>query len=645
MMIRLKCNFIKTKILAFALLFVFEFSGLVDAQPGTLSGTANEKYPGQKVIEYLNLDAPEYLRQKELKNLGLQEIAPVMLPEGKFEARGEAEDYHFAWPHAGIIDDVLFVGFRLDQPRSVLGRSTDGGKSWEPLFLENARILVFGSTKSGKVVAAAGNGSNTLSVLTSEDKGKTWKRHNASVSNMPRVLHARIIEHPKFGLITGGHFTTSDSLKFLQSEDEGQTWRSVSFHVDQPVSNNGTVVFLDGDNNLGVFVRHHAGFGDWKSFAQFTAINEDTTDRFEHLIWKGKYTNQWVRKTDGSDVIYNPVSQRIEAVTTKRDWGFPHLDRGYMTLNLWSISPESFHKGEKGESFWRYEGTILKSGGEKARIVNPRDGMHPVGSVIDEKRGVQHIFIYSGDRAHGGNPAAPNTGRTGIFRITRTLDTEKWVEKNRELENYKKIYQVNEDFSTLAQWNKSGSPAGGEMIIPRTEPPYRVEVNFLRGGMKADEMGHLYINTGKPGYYGLHNEQIIATSNFRVEFKAKVKQFPSSGYPLAISVNCGAEKNDVIIKEDGIYQLGAEEWDKPQDMKNLKKIIDISIDNEWHTWEIEVKQGQMKISLDGVHIGKGSTRIDGRLGHRPISISAMTTSEDDVAVSVVDYFKFENIEL
>jgi len=184
-MIRLKCNFLKTKILAFALLFVFEFSGQAHAQPGTVRGTMTEEYPDQKVIEYLNLDAPEYLRQKELKLSGMQEIAPVILPEGKFEARGEAEEYHFGWPHAGIIDDVLFVAFRLRNPRSGLVRSTDGGKTWEePLFLENARIMVFGSTKSGKVVAASGNRSNTLSVLTSEDKGKTWKRHNVDVSNL-----------------------------------------------------------------------------------------------------------------------------------------------------------------------------------------------------------------------------------------------------------------------------------------------------------------------------------------------------------------------------------------------------------------------------------------------------------------------------
>ena len=35
--------------------------------------------------------------------------------------------------------------------------------------------------------------------------------------------------------------------------------------------------------------------------------------------------------------------------------------------------------------------------------------------MIDEKRGVQHLFIYSG---HPNGPAA-------VFRVTRTLDTAK----------------------------------------------------------------------------------------------------------------------------------------------------------------------------------------------------------------------------
>ena len=46
------------------------------------------------------------------------------------------------------------------------------------------------------------------------------------------------------------------------------------------------------------------------------------------------------------------------------------------------------------------------------------DGFHPAGAVIDPQRGVQHIFIYTG---HPNGPA-------GVFRITRTLRTNKLTE-------------------------------------------------------------------------------------------------------------------------------------------------------------------------------------------------------------------------
>lgn len=593
-------------------------------------------YPDQKVIEYLNFDVPEYYRQKNLNQNGLQEIAPVVLPEKDYEMEGQKSGYLFGWPHAGIIDDIILVTIRKNEPSGLI-RSLDGGKSWEEVqFFENASIVVIGNTESGKVIAAAVDRQkpNSLNVLISQDNGETWKRHNTHVENIPSHLTARIVEHPKYGLITGGHFTR-DSLSFLISEDEGLTWRNVSFPVDLPLYNHGTVVFKDGENNLGAFVRNHEAPGPWEPFAQFVPINQENVENFEDLIWEGKLTNIWIRKSDTSDAIYNPVSGRIEAVTTKRDWGFPQTDQGYMTLNLWSISSEAFQNGINN---WRFEGVLLRSKGEKARAVNPRDGMHPVGTIIDEKRGVQHIFIYAGNRAHGSNPSAPNTGRTGIFRITRTLDTDKWVEKNQKLDNYKKIYRIDEDFHNLAKWNKSGSLTG-EMILPRTEPPYRIEVALPEGTLKTNELRQLYIKSNEPGFYCLHNTQVIATNNFRIEFKAKIDQFSQLGYPLAVHVNYGAEKYDLIIKEDGIYEMKAENIDEP------KKIIDKVIGNKWHVWKVEVKKGRADISMDGEYIGSGSTRIDGSIGQRPISISVMAVDETDVVESRMEYFRFENIEL
>ena len=119
----------------------------------------------------------------------------------------------------------------------------------------------------------------------------------------------------------------------------------------------------------------------------------------------------------------------------------------HMTLNLWSIDPNEMLAGK---SMWRFEGTLLARRGThvsvkqnlelpgfsdfKARYLKgdvndnylraaAADGMHPGGSVVDMKNKVEHVFIYLGF----------TMGPSGIFRVTRTLDTSKlreWLEKN-----------------------------------------------------------------------------------------------------------------------------------------------------------------------------------------------------------------------
>ncbi len=74
------------------------------------------------------------------------------------------------------------------------------------------------------------------------------------------------------------------------------------------------------------------------------------------------------RYVDTVDLSLNPLTKRLEIVRSERH---------NMELSLWSIDP--------------------------------------AGAVIDEKRGVQHVFIYTG---HPNGPA-------GVYRITRTLNTPK----------------------------------------------------------------------------------------------------------------------------------------------------------------------------------------------------------------------------
>ena len=97
----------------------------------------------------------------------------------------------------------------------------------------------------------------------------------------------------------------------------------------------------------------------------------------------------------------------------RRGAGLGQLNNGKMSLLLWSIEPEALFAGS---SDWRYEGVFFsRESGLDWPAANAIDGLHPTGNVIDKKAGVQHIFMYMGF------PIGP----AGVFRLTRTLDTEK----------------------------------------------------------------------------------------------------------------------------------------------------------------------------------------------------------------------------
>ncbi len=111
------------------------------------------------------------------------------------------------------------------------------------------------------------------------------------------------------------------------------------------------------------------------------------------------------------------MSQRFEVVATNRNGGVLANERDEQhaqTVNLWSISKEDLCAGRADQ--WRFEATLLSlSSGMLNMGPTDIDAAHPGGAVIDESNGVQHIFIYCG------RYATP----TGIYRITRTLDTDK----------------------------------------------------------------------------------------------------------------------------------------------------------------------------------------------------------------------------
>jgi hypothetical protein len=141
---------------------------------------------------------------------------------------------------------------------------------------------------------------------------------------------------------------------------------------------------------------------------------------FEHAGVTNISSNRW---PDTTALDFNPATKRFETVVTNRNGGAldEETDQSQQTVNLWSIAEEDLLAG-RGET-WRYDGTLIcfehgmgdNAAGNDVDPIAGVDAAHPGGAVTDVQRGVQHVFIYSG-RFNG--PA-------GIYRITRTLDTDK----------------------------------------------------------------------------------------------------------------------------------------------------------------------------------------------------------------------------
>jgi lysophospholipase L1-like esterase len=371
------------------------------------------------------------------KRRGLFEIAPVNLP---VDPPGDCN--HFGWPIATMAGDTIVVMHRRipghckegsGRPHEkmsygVVLRSDDGGETWsDPYDLRDCmqpedrnrggivplshrfkfdegnkstegykiHLHAIGTSRDDAVVAVNNHG-----VFRSEDRGRTWKHFSKALRDdtFPHELvniGPRILDHPKHGLLVFGNFfgtvegpKKSDQLVVLSSLDNGATWQVEEHDTGFPQYE--PAVLFHGD--------------------RFLFVTRDQTKARSHkqMSWSpgGKpvviATNlRNPNNVDTADFSFNPMTERFELVRS---------ERYRMQLWLWSIAPKDWPTGK-----WRRECRLLARGGNFYREA---DGFHPAGAIIDEKRGVQHIFIYSGH---------PN-GPSGVFRITRTLDTAKLAE-------------------------------------------------------------------------------------------------------------------------------------------------------------------------------------------------------------------------
>ncbi|MCR9115421.1 MAG: hypothetical protein NXI22_00565 [bacterium] len=374
---------------------------------------------------------------------GLIDLAPVNLPTNP-----KGDNDHFGWPVATMLDDTLIVVHRAmpghnrklagdadaDTTYSMIVRSTNGGETWsEPYDVRlcmmakdrdrggsvplshrfkfdpynhsplgyKLHLNAIGTTRDGAVILVSDHG-----VFRSEDKGGTWKHLREAFRedhhDGPFVsVGPRIIDHPEHGLLLFAHHTLFRNrrprdivreLAVYRSRDRGESWEKTQLALPDWCKPAEPDVIFHGDHFVAIVRNQRPA----NILAQMRFQFEDA------MISDVVNTNMKTRlSVDTSAICFNLVTKRYEVVQSKRE---------DMSINLFSIAPEDWNKAK-----WRFEGQLFKRDGS---FYSTADGFHTGGAVIDEKRGVQHIFFYAGQP---GGPA-------GVFRLTRTLDTPKLAE-------------------------------------------------------------------------------------------------------------------------------------------------------------------------------------------------------------------------
>jgi hypothetical protein len=614
------------------------------------------------VATYANLDAAEIQRQDKLRELGLLEIEPVWLPGGIHELPP-----HLGWPVAAMIDETIIVTFSSDAGKGreafegrpdCVTRSTDGGETWSaPLRLwerirhPDARgpgMRAIGVTPEGGVLISTSRG-----IFVSDDRGATWTHLDCQCLPSPEWgnVGPRIVAHPVHGLVMPAHAFghehrgdgADECFHLFVSHDQGMHWQTIRVATPGHFGPAEPTAFLC-DGKLAVFSRNHAGpstgragyWRTWSYFAQFTPDDATAGRPLAEQAWTCKLTNIFNRRMDTPDADYNPVSGRIEAVISKRNEGFPYPDNAYQTLSLWSIDPAAFFAGDAN---WRFDGVLLRSKGTQGRSRHPdfppREGLHPAGAVIDEKRNLQHIFFFAGNRTHGG----PDSGRTGIFRLSRTLDSQCLRTALLRTPNAAMDSRGFADsFATLAHWTLNGRPLGLAVDPADRDVVRRTIAPLPEGDVSAGDEG-LRIRTRAPGHYGLYHELGTVLRDHTVTIKVRFLRCAQAGDSLGLVVSCGSQRLHIVWRSDGLYHRSAR--DQPP-----VRVCDLAMDHDWHDWIVSMQGGTAEVAMDGRVLARVPSLVDDWLGEdeAPLGLNVRSTSADDPVDVRVATVTLENHE-
>jgi len=391
------------------------------------------------VAQTLLINSDELARLVELEKKGVMTIRPVTLPEGKYL---QGKNNHLGWPVGIKIGNTLLCAYhqtlrhhgtgpRNDGSSSdaVVVKSTDGGYTWsEPIdirqFGTSAKpmVLDFGNcfgVLGDKVFFATKYG-----LYSSQDEGKTWNlipdalTQEQTSHEYRNNFGPRMIIHPVKGLVIPAGVRDLPYLDMYYSQDRGKTWNHERFQLSDSIHPLEPTAMYHNDHLIFLSRNHTLPF-QWHQTIKSTQrpcmmVSETGWFPFKYQRITNISSNRW---PDTSDLDYNPFTKRYEAVVTNRNGGVEENEKNEkneQTVNLWSISEEDLYAGRADQ--WRFEATLLRLKSGMLEIgPDDIDAAHPGGAVIDEDNEVQHIFIYCGKYA------TP----TGIYRITRTLDTRK----------------------------------------------------------------------------------------------------------------------------------------------------------------------------------------------------------------------------
>ncbi|MDR2674474.1 MAG: hypothetical protein LBC18_06295, partial [Opitutaceae bacterium] len=304
-------------------------------------------------------------------------------------------------------------------------------------------------------------------VYTSDDGGVRWTEQDQALAKIQvenpaaniNLVHIgpNMVRHPEFGLVApfGKYDSGVNTNNAIIRTADGVNWERIIWKNDFTAANRSIEPSLVtwGPGHMLIIGRERAdglGYDEGAGYYTYTQhlYKHEKGKPFSQVKFAGKKTNiagnghdpkalkdNPYEAHDTPEVIYNPVTGRIEVIQSHR-WGggagnprpmfdgqpvplAEHPEQAMNSLNIWSIDPVDLLKGEAA---WRFDGAIIERegiilGGAQVAAAGVtkayQDGYHPGGSVVDEKNGMHHLFIYVGKY----------TTHANVYRVSRTLDT------------------------------------------------------------------------------------------------------------------------------------------------------------------------------------------------------------------------------